>query len=203
LKNLKKLALAIFVIIGLLLANYFAVFLFSTNKIYSKVTQLAPISTALILGAGKNQTFAPENFAFTNRMKATIQLFKNHKDLNKIIVSGKSNVPNYNEPNEMKTYLVKMGVDASMIYKDHGGTRTYFSILQARDYYKESDIIIVSQKLHLQRAVFMSNAMGLNAIGFVAKELPQGITFNLFLRELLARAKATFEIIKQYIFKQG
>lgn len=200
--KLFRISISIFlIIIALLLINYFVISSYSNAHIFKEVDKLPAYNSALILGAGKNHSWAPENFAFTGRMKATIELFNNHHALEKIIVSGMNYEDYCDEPNEMRIYLVKFGVTDSIILMDYEGTRTLKSILSAKNNIIEQNLIIVSQKEHLQRAVFIANALDIKSVGYEAKDLPQGMTIKLYSREVFARLKCTFEILKYKLLK--
>lgn len=195
-KLINVLLITITSLIAFILGIYLYISNSTSSQIFDHSYEFPAYNIALVLGTGKNQTFAPENFAFTGRMKATKKLYKEHQHLEKIIVSGLKNNVNYNEAFEMKMHLSKMGVDSSIIKMDEEGSRTFNSILHAKNNYKFDGIIMVSQKEHLQRALFISNALEMNCVGLEAKEIPNRNSIKLLSRELFARLKCVFDIVE-------
>jgi SanA protein len=57
------------------------------------------------------------------------------------------------------------------------------------------DYIIISQKFHLERALFIAKAKGQKVIGFLAKDIPHTrAATKMKFREYLARAKAFLDL---------
>ncbi|MBT8195477.1 MAG: DUF218 domain-containing protein [Bacteroidia bacterium] len=179
---------------ALLLAIYYEIQSDTKDQIYSEIKDLPAYRFAFVLGAGSNQTFAPENFAFTNRMKAAKQLAKNHGPLEKIIVSGWKDAERYNEPYEMKKYLVQHGIDSNFIETDYAGKRTFSSILHASNKYPNSELIIISQRELLERAIYLAKNMGITCVGFEAKKIEHLSGTKLFFRELFAKLKCMIDL---------
>jgi SanA protein len=95
----------------------------------------------------------------------------------------------------MERDLIKQGVPKDKIYLDFAGFRTLDSILRAKEIFGIKKCIIVSQKLHLQRALFIASKSGVDAIGFVAKDYPGTKAWlRMRMREYLARVKAFLDI---------
>ena len=95
----------------------------------------------------------------------------------------------------MKRDLIKLGVPNSKIYLDFAGFRTLDSIQRAQEIFGLKKYIIVSQKFHLQRALFIAQKSGADAIGFVAKDIPRtAAAFRMRMREYAARVKAFLDI---------
>lgn len=106
----------------------------------------------------------------------------------KIIMSGDHGQPEYNEVAAMKQYAMDGGVPSSDVFMDHAGFCTYDSIYRARDVFQAKKVIIVTQEYHLYRALYIANALGLDAYG-VAANPRQGGQLNRDVREVLARNK--------------
>jgi SanA protein len=67
---------------------------------------------------------------------------------------------------------------------------------RARDVFEVKDLVIVTQEFHINRAVYIARALGLNAVGLALNEERFGAR-NLRLwrsREYLARIKAFFAV---------
>ena len=72
---------------------------------------------------------------------------------------------------------------------DHAGFSTYESIYRAKEIFNVKKIIIVTQKYHLYRALYIANQLGIEAYG-VGSDPRQyvGATYRE-AREILARDK--------------
>ena len=72
---------------------------------------------------------------------------------------------------------------------DHAGFSTYESLYRAKDVFGAEKIIIVTQKYHLSRAVYIARKLGIEAYGVPSDKhfYPQIKQYKL--RETLARCK--------------
>lgn len=65
----------------------------------------------------------------------------------------------------MRDSLTKQGVPDSLISLDYQGTRTLHSIAKAKDL---GSITIISQKYHNERAIYLAEHYGLQAVAYNA-----------------------------------
>ncbi len=108
----------------------------------------------------------------------------------KIIVSGDHGRKDYDEVNSMKNFLKNDGVAGQDIFMDHAGFSTYESLYRARDIFKVKQVIIVTQRYHLLRAIFIARALGLEAYGVTSDLHDYGPAMTGYeLRETVARNK--------------
>ena len=109
----------------------------------------------------------------------------------RILMSGDHGREDYDEVNAMKNYAKKEGVPSADIFMDHAGFSTYESMYRAKEVFCAKKIIIVSQKYHLYRAIYVARSLGLDAYGVDAQLRPYAADTNIFntLREFLARNK--------------
>ena len=113
-----------------------------------------------------------------------------------IIMSGDHGGTEYNEVAVMKKYAVDKGVPEDRIFMDHAGFSTYETMYRARDvflheaYFKR--VVIVTQKYHLHRALYVAESLGLDATGVSADLHTYGGQAGRDLREALARTKDFF-----------
>ena len=164
------------------------------GRIYSSVQKVPKRGVALVLGTAKYIRKGKINYFYKYRIDATVKLYKAGK-VRAILVSGDNATRYYNEPARMKRDLIKRGVPKSKIYLDFAGFRTLDSILRAQEIFGLKKYIIVSQKFHLQRALFIAQKSGADAIGFVAKDIPRtAAAFRMRMREYAARVKAFLDI---------
>ena len=164
------------------------------DRIYSSIKDIPKREVALVLGTAKYVKRGKINYFYKYRIDAAIKLFKYGK-VKAILVSGDNATKYYNEPRRMYKDLVKAGIPKDKIYLDYAGFRTLDSVLRAKNIFNLKRCIIVTQKFHLERALFIATKNGLDAIGFVAKDIPYTkAAIRMQLREYLARIKAFLDI---------
>ncbi len=89
---------------------------------------------------------------------------------------------------------MSLGVPTEKIYCDFASFRTLDSIIRAKEVFGQAQLTIISQKFHNERAIFIAQHKGLNAIGFNAEEIDAYNGFRTKCREQLARVKAVLDI---------
>lgn len=196
-KKLLKIALVPF----LLCAGFL---LFSNGLILSygvadTPDKVPPREYALLLGTSKFTYSGMVNPYYRYRIVAAAELYKAGK-VKKIIASGDNSTKYYNEPATMRADLVASGVAERDIIMDFAGLRTLDSVVRCRDKFGVSAPVIITQKYHAHRALFLSKKFGLDgAVAYAAKS-PDTLTYRLRneLRESLARAKAVLDF---YVLK--
>ncbi len=185
-----------------LLSVLVLVFLYGLNayvssfetSIYRQVKEVPQKKAALLLGTAKYVAKGKPNYFYTYRIRAAVALWKAGK-VKAIVVSGDNGTKYYDEPTRMTNDLVKAGVPRKYITKDYAGFRTLDSLLRAEAIFDLKDYIIISQKFHLERALFIGHAKGQKVIGFAAKDIPKTpAAYRMKAREYLARAKAFLDV---------
>jgi SanA protein len=167
----------------------------SSDKIYDDFSKVPFKNTALLLGTTKYTSKNELNPFYKYRIETTAKLYKLGK-IKKILISGDSSSDRYyRETVMMKKDLIYSGVNPKDIRSDKKGIRTFDSIKRVRDVYGVDDYIIVSQKFHLQRAIFLAVWRGDKVIGFVAPE-DEGskASKKMIAREFFARPIALLDI---------
>ena len=96
----------------------------------------------------------------------------------------------------MRDSLGAHGVPDSIILLDYQGTRTFNSIVNAKDIYGIDSLIIISQKYHNERAIWLAEYYGIHAIAYNAPMLDI-INKNIknISREFLARVKMFLDLV--------
>lgn len=89
----------------------------------------------------------------------------------------------------MKQYAIDHGVPSEHIFMDHAGISTYDSIYRAKEIFQAEKIIIVSQKYHLYRALYISDSLGVDAYGVSADPVIYAGQEFREIREIVARTK--------------
>ncbi len=146
----------------------------------------------LILGAGvKDGKPKP---MLRDRLLAGIELYKSGA-AEKIIMSGDHGRADYDEVNVMRAFALEQGVSAEDIFLDHAGFSTYDSVYRAKNIFGAENIIILSQKYHLYRALYIAESLGVKAAGVSADLNPYGGQLKRDIREIIARDKDFFKCI--------
>lgn len=146
----------------------------------------------LILGAGvKDGKPKP---MLRDRLLAGIELYKSGA-AEKIIMSGDHGRADYDEVNVMRAFALEQGVSAEDIFLDHAGFSTYDSVYRAKNIFGAENIIIVSQKYHLYRALYISEKLDVKAAGVSANLNTYGGQLKRDIREIIARDKDFFKCI--------
>lgn len=151
-----------------------------------KLCELDGFDCVLVLGAGV--TGSEPSGALQDRLTEAVALYKKGA-APKLLMSGDHAHDGYDEVNVMKEYAVGEGVPSQDVFMDHAGFSTYDSIYRARDVFQVKKMIIVTQKYHLYRALYIAEKLGVEAYGVDAELLEREGTFVRELREIVARAK--------------
>lgn len=153
---------------------------------YEDLNDIDDIDCILVLGAGiRNGRPSPMLEA---RLLEGINLY-NKGISSKILMSGDHGQDNYDEVNVMKRYGIEQGINSEDIFMDHAGFSTYDSIYRAKNIFGAKKVIIVTQKYHLYRALYIANELGLEAYGINADPQKYQGQFKREIREILARNK--------------
>lgn len=165
----------------------------AASDIYHDLSRIPAKKAALVLGTSK-YFHGRENYFYHYRIEAAAKLFKRGK-VKAIVISGDNGSKTYDEPTDMKEDLIKAGVPEKYITLDYAGFRTLDSVVRAEVIFGLKDYIIVSQKFHLERALYIAKAKGQKVIGFAANDLKNTYAAQkMKIREYLARAKAFLDI---------
>jgi SanA protein len=162
--------------------------------LYTSTKKVPPKKAALLLGTAKYLRGGGKNYFYTYRIRAAVALWKAGK-VKAIVVSGDNGTKYYDETTVMYKDLVKAGIPSRYITKDHAGFRTLDSLVRAEVIFDLKDYIIISQRFHLERALFIAKAKGQKTIGFVAKDIKgTSAYYRMKTREYLARVKAFLDV---------
>lgn len=166
----------------------------SHNKVYNDIYKVPYNRVGLLLGTSKYFQDGSKNLYFKYRIHATVNLFFTGK-IDYVLISGDNSLSYYNEPMDMKKALVKKGVPANKIHLDFAGFRTYDSIIRANKVFGLTSYTIITQEYHNQRAIYIADALGHNAIAYNAKIANQKYAIGQYFREKLARVKVFIDFM--------
>lgn len=166
----------------------------ANTRLYTSIKKIPAKRAVLVLGTAKYIKKGHKNYFYTYRIRAVVALWKAHK-VKAIVVSGDNASKYYNEPKTMQKDLIKAGIPKKYITLDNAGFRTLDSIIRAEAIFGLKDYIIVSQKFHLERALYIAKAKNQKVIGFIAKDIPNTASaYRMKAREYLARTKAFLDL---------
>ena len=185
----------IIVIVSTIIINTYMI-LSVRNKIVDMKDLDDSIDYILVLGCRVENDIP--SLMLSKRLEKTIDVY--NKLYTKVIVSGDSTRSDYDEVGVMSNYLLT-SIDKDNLILDKDGITTYDSIYRAKYVYNAKKIVIITQKYHIYRALYLANKLDLDAVGIVADDIPQKFVMaKNHLREILARNKNFFKgIIKPKI----
>jgi len=155
-------------------------------------TPIKPI--AIVFGAGLWRDGSPTP-VLRDRVATAVDLYLAGK-VEKLLMSGDNRVEEYNEPMAMQEYAVSLGVPPEDIVLDYAGWRTYDTCYRAREIFGVKDVLLITQGLHLPRAIYTCNNLGVSANGVPAdrRVYRRGSRIYWNLREVFATHVALWEV---------
>ena len=156
---------------------------------------LSDVDCILVLGCLVRSDGAPSDM-LSDRLQMGITLYELDVSL-KLLMSGDHGSVDYDEVNVMKQVAIDAGVPSSDIFMDHAGFSTYESMRRARDVFGADKIVIVTQEYHLYRALYVADALGIEAYGVASDYRTYVGQWRRDVREVLARNKDFFSGIFQ------
>lgn len=169
------------------------------GRTFDDVSEMPHNSVGLLLATSPITSCGEHNYYFDNRVKAAEELYKDGK-VDLIIASGgdytRTQKNGCDEPKAIHDSLVARGIPANKILLDYEGTRTLNSIAKAKQVYGLDSLILISQKSHNERAIYLADRYGLHAIGYNAEPSPVcGKRLKNAVREYLARVRMFMDIL--------
>ena len=141
----------------------------------------------LVLGCGLRADGSPSRM-LQDRLDRGIELYQNAA-APKLLMSGDHGQEQYDEVNAMKKTAVEAGVPSGDVFMDHAGFSTYDSMYRAKEVFQAKRVIIVTQRYHLYRALYIAEQIGLEAWGVAAEDVAYAGQSGREVREMLARIK--------------
>lgn len=186
-KLIMVLGIAFFILIISILCINFYIKLKTKKKIIVNTEEIPnDIDCILVLGAGIwGDKPSP---MLEDRLLQGIELYNNGV-APKIIMSGDHGKEEYDEVNVMKNFAIEKGVNSEDIFMDHAGFSTYESIYRAKEIFKAKKIVVVTQKYHIYRALYIADSLGIEAYGVSSDPREYVGQITREIREILARNK--------------
>jgi SanA protein len=135
-------------------------------RVYDSPDAVEPRPVALVLGAGlwPDGSLTP---ILADRVATAVEIYQAGK-VEKLLCSGDNRFVDYNEPQAMKDYAVRLGVPEADIVLDYAGRRTYDSCFRARAIFGVERVVVVTQRFHTARALYTCEGLGLDAVAVTA-----------------------------------
>jgi len=187
----KRKCLLIIVIVLILLILLPNLYIIATTS--GQITTLKDIAgqdyeCALIFGAGIRD--GKPSPMLQERLDMGVALYQNGI-VPKLLLSGHGSVDGkgYDEVKVMYEYVLDKNVPDADLIIDKSGFSTYESVQHCLNTYHLKKVLLVSQKYHLYRAVYLANQFGLEANGVIADQRRFSGQFLRDFREIFARDK--------------
>lgn len=155
--------------------------------------------TALVLGTSPTTAGHGANPHFDNRITAAADLFR-RGCVKHLLLSGDHGRRGYDEPSDMRRALLALGVPDRAMTLDYAGFRTLDSVARARKIFGLDKLVIVTDRFHTSRALFLARQFGIDAVAFPSKDVPLQTSARSVIRECFAQVKACLDV---YVLRTG
>lgn len=163
------------------------------GRVFTDATVLPQNDVGLVLGCSKHLSSGRINPHFAARMEAAASLYHSGK-VKHLLLSGDNHRVGYDEPTDMKESLLELGVPAEAMTLDYAGFRTLDSVVRAHEVFGRTKLTIITDDFHAQRAVFLAQHKGMDAVGFAAQKVSFTRSARSRVREVAARVVAVADI---------
>ena len=183
-------------LIGIMTVAGLNIYMVLFSKQYTMLSQdtinLSDVDCIMVLGCGvRGDSPTP---LLADRLQRGVEVYELGSSP-KILMSGDHGQDNYDEVNVMKQYALDAGISETDIFMDHAGFSTYESMYRAKEIFGINKMIIVTQKYHLSRAVYIANKLGIEAYGVASDYQSFSGQLGRDSREVLARVKDIFTVV--------
>ena len=177
----------------LIAASLSATSMSARGRIYTTVSDVPVKPVAVVFGAGvlPNGTLS---LMLKDRLDAAIALIQEGK-VTKLLLTGDHGRKDYDEVAAMSAYLLENGVPAAAVTLDHAGFDTYDSCYRARAIFGVTDAVLITQRYHMPRALFLCRKLGVSAVGYAQPDWDKypELKVPYSSREALAKVKAVWQ----------
>ncbi len=144
----------------------------------------------MVLGAGIEDRETPSPM-LRERLDMAVDLYK-QGFAPKLLLSGDNGTKEHNEIHVMLQYCISAGVPPEDIFCDHAGFSTYESMIRAKQIFTVKRMIVVTQRYHEYRALYLAGKEGMTALGASSDQTRHSGQLVRDAREILARNKDFF-----------
>lgn len=149
--------------------------------------ELQNVDCIVVLGCQVRSDGTPSHM-LEDRLKRGVALYQGGA-APKLLMSGDHGTDGYDEVDAMKRFAVEAGVPSRDVFMDHAGFSTYETVYRAKEIFAADRILIVTQQYHLYRALYIAEALGIEAYGVASDYRQYSGQTARDIREVLARVK--------------
>jgi SanA protein len=180
-------------LLGMVVACNSWMIVHTQEGVYNDIQQVHAQYYGLVLGTSPKRVDGTASAFFNKRIAAAASLYQNGK-VQVLVLSGTCDRQYYNEPLAMQAALVKLGVPPEAMILDMQGRNTLASIKHVKALCGPHKLIIITQRFHGYRALYISQCCGINALVFVEGDAAPFALTRTLLREYFARVKALIDL---------
>lgn len=158
----------------------------SAPYIQSNVARCQSQRIGVVFGTSSWTRTGVRNPHFNARMHTAARLVRSGR-VRHLLLSGDNRTQAYNEPRAMWHDLNKRGVAPDQLTMDFAGFSTFDTLARAQDVFQVDKAVLITQRWHLPRAIYIARARGMEVTGCVADDGAVAGEWRLRLRESLAR----------------
>jgi SanA protein len=136
------------------------------GRVYEAGAAVPSRPVAIVFGAGLTADGAP-SAVLEDRVRTAADLYR-AGTVRKLLLSGDNSRKEYDEASAMKRLAIEAGVAERDLVLDYAGFRTYDTCYRARDIFGVRAAVLVTQRYHLPRALYLANELGIDAVGVEA-----------------------------------
>lgn len=151
----------------------------------SEAKELTDVDYILLLGASVHGK--EPSPVLRSRLDTGIDLYRMGIS-ERMLMSGDSSDQYYDEVGTMQLYAVNAGIEVEKIDLDSQGLCTYDSMKRAKEIYGTDKVVVVTQRYHMYRALYVAQKLGMEAYG-VASDNGTAGEYSQEIREIAARCK--------------
>ncbi|MEI7512449.1 MAG: ElyC/SanA/YdcF family protein [Candidatus Uhrbacteria bacterium] len=189
---LRNIGIAIAVVAALVVGIITFVQTKEISKIRASEADVTTTTYALVLGASVKADGTASD-ALSDRVKTAVELYQAGK-VSKILMTGDDGAFHGDEVAAMKNLAISQGVTSSDILVDGQGYRTYESCKRAVSEFEVTSTVVITQRFHLARALYLCDNFGIEVQGLSADRQPYRSILMFIGRDLLSSAKAWWDI---------
>lgn len=173
-------------------AIYFRVQTAYSNQIVTIHKIPVTHKTAVVYGAGLRAVGVPGE-VLEDRVLTGLDVYQ-AGTVEQLVMSG-TRSENHDEVQAMVNLAVQEGLSEGVIIKDYDGNSTFDTCKNIALQYPGNGVVLITQKFHLKRALYICNKMGLQAVGIDATKHTYEKNFQYSLREIPASILAWFDVL--------
>jgi SanA protein len=197
LHSLRRLALSSLLVAGLAALALAAPRLYALARYSPRVVASADAPhrpVAVVFGAGLTRSGNVSTVLY-DRVATAADLYHAGK-VQVLLFSGQTTVERYSEPEAMRRAALDLGIPGDAIWLDGAGLSTYDTCYRARAVFGLEQVVLVTQAFHLPRALYLCDALGVEALGVAADRRTYRERSQAFwnLREFFATAAAWWDL---------